>query len=69
MVDGWSGSDTPMARLMNSLPKLVFSQGLGEVEWSNATLSRRPIEEEIPARKVEGGKDMVVFGGAASPTA
>jgi dihydrofolate reductase len=64
MFRGWSGSDNPMAQLMNSLPKLVFSQSLEAVEWNNATLSRRPIEEEIPARKAEGGRDIVVFGGA-----
>jgi dihydrofolate reductase len=61
---GWGSSDNPMAQLMNSLPKLVFSQSLTAVEWNNATLSRRPVEEEIPERKAEGGKDMVVFGGA-----
>jgi dihydrofolate reductase len=64
MFKGWSDSDNPMARLMNSLPKLVFSQSLSAVEWNNATLSGRPVEEEIPERKAEGGKDMVVFGGA-----
>jgi len=64
MVGGWSGSDNPMARLMNSLPKLVFSQSLPAVEWNNASISRRPVGEEIPERKAEGGKDIVVFGGA-----
>ena len=64
MVGGWAPSDNPMARLMNSLPKLVFSQSLEAVEWNNATLSRRPLTEEIPERKAEGGKDIVVFGGA-----
>jgi dihydrofolate reductase len=64
MVEGWAPSDNPMARLMNSLPKLVFSQSLEAVEWNNATLSRRPPAEEIPERKAEGGKDIVVFGGA-----
>ncbi len=64
MFRGWADSDNPMARLMNSLPKLVFSQGLSTVEWNNASLAQRPIEDEIPARKAEEGKDMVVFGGA-----
>jgi dihydrofolate reductase len=64
MSRGWSGSDNPMAQLMNSLPKLVFSESLSEVEWNNAELSRRPIGEEIPERKAEGGRDMVCFGGA-----
>jgi dihydrofolate reductase len=60
---GWSGSDNPMAQLMNSLPKLVFSQSLEAVEWNNASLTRRSLAEEIPERKREGGKDIVVFGG------
>lgn len=64
MVEGWADSDNPMAQLMNSLPKLVFSQSLSTVEWNNASISRRPIEEEIPERKAEAGKDIVVFGGA-----
>jgi dihydrofolate reductase len=32
---------------MNALPKVVFSQSLSEVTWSNARLSRAPIEDEI----------------------
>ena len=61
---GWSGSDNPMALLMNGLPKVVFSQSLSEVTWSNARLSREPVEEAVPALKREPGKDLVVFGGA-----
>lgn len=65
---GWSGSDNPMAVLMNTLPKVVFSQSLSEVTWNNARLSRAPLEDEIPALKREPGlgpgKDLIVFGGA-----
>lgn len=61
---GWSGSDNPMAKLMNSLPKIVFSQSLPEVTWNNARLSRARLEDEIPALKRARGKDLVVFGGA-----
>jgi dihydrofolate reductase len=64
MVQGWPGSDNPMARLMNALPKVVFSQTLTEVTWSNARLSGRPLEEEIPELTAEPGGDIVVFGGA-----
>jgi dihydrofolate reductase len=64
MVQGWPDSDNPMARLMNTLPKVVFSRTLSEVDWSNARLSRRPVAEEIPELKAEGGKDIVFFGGA-----
>lgn len=53
-----------MAKLMNGLPKVVFSQSLSEVTWNNARLSRAPLEEENPALKREPGKDLVVFGGA-----
>ena len=62
--EGWSGSDNPMAVLMNTLPKVVFSQSLSEVTWNNARLSRAPLDEEVPALKREPGKDLVVFGGA-----
>jgi dihydrofolate reductase len=64
MVRGWPGSDNPMARLMNTLPKVVFSQSLSGVDWNNARLTRRPLEEEIPELKREAGSDMIVFGGA-----
>jgi dihydrofolate reductase len=64
MVQGWPGSDNPMAVLMNTLPKVVFSQSLSDVTWSNARLSRAPLEAEIPALKREPGKDLIVFGGA-----
>jgi dihydrofolate reductase len=64
MVRGWSGSNNPMARLMNTLPKVVYSQSLSEVSWSNARISRAALADEIPELKREPGKDMVVFGGA-----
>jgi dihydrofolate reductase len=64
MVQGWPGSNDPMSVLMNTLPKVVFSQSLSEVTWSNARLSRAPLEDEIPTLKSEPGKDLIVFGGA-----
>jgi len=63
MSRGWSGSDNPMARFMNSLPKLVFSQSLKTVDWNNATITRRPLEDEIPELKRKDGRDIVCFGG------
>lgn len=64
MERGWAGSDSPMGRYMNELPKLVFSQSLDEVSWSNARLTRRPLAEEVAELKREDGRDMVIFGGA-----
>jgi dihydrofolate reductase len=64
MAEAWSRSDNPMARLMNSLPKLVFTSSEPRFEWSNSRHSARPVEEEIPALKAEAGADVVCFGGA-----
>ena len=47
-------------------PKVVFSRTLTHLEWTNARVSDRPAEEEIPELKGEPGKDIVVFGGAGS---
>jgi dihydrofolate reductase len=63
MAPAWSSSDSPMAQLLNSLPKVVFSRTGTDVEWSNTRVSDVPIEEEIPWLKGEPGKDIVVFGG------
>jgi dihydrofolate reductase len=60
---GWSGSDSPMARYMNGLPKLVFSQSLQEVDWTNSSITRRPLREEIVKSKAEAKRDIVCFGG------
>src|SRR6201999_2727346 len=64
LLPGWSGSDNPMAELMNGLPKVVFSQSLSDVTWNNARISREPLEEAVPALKREPGADIAVFGGA-----
>jgi dihydrofolate reductase len=64
MAPAWSGSDSPMARLMNSLPKLVFSRTAPEFEWANASHTTRPVEDEIPKLKRHGEGDIVCFGGA-----
>lgn len=64
MAETWSNSDSPMARRINALPKLVFAKSAPEFEWENAELSTRPVEEEIPERKRAGEGDLVCFGGA-----
>ena len=64
MVQAWPRSDSPMARRINALPKVVFSDSLDAVHWDNARLNERPLEEEVPALKREPGDDIVAFGGA-----
>ena len=65
MAKAWPSSQSPTGELMNALPKVVFSSTLTHVEWSNARVSDRPAEEEIPELKGQPGKDIVVFGGAS----
>ena len=65
MASAWPGSQSPTGRLMNELPKLVFSRTVERVDWSHAEVCDRPVEQEIPALKLEPGPDMVVFGGVS----
>jgi dihydrofolate reductase len=52
------------AKLMNSIPKIVFSKTLKEVNWNNTTLINGNASAEIKKLKEEDGKDMYVFGSA-----
>lgn len=58
------GEQAEIARLMNSIPKLVFSRTLKEVDWNNSTLINENASAEISRLKAQGGKDMYVFGSA-----
>jgi dihydrofolate reductase len=63
MAPAWSSSDSPMARILNALPKIVFAHGGSEVEWNAARATDGPVEQEIPRLKREPGQDIVAFGG------
>jgi dihydrofolate reductase len=63
MAPAWSGSDSPMAQVINALPKVIYSQTLDAVDWPNTRISRAAITDEVPQLKAEPGKDIVVFGG------
>ncbi len=64
MVRAWPSSQSPTGEFMNALPKVVFSSTLTDVEWTNARVTDRPPQEEIPELKRQASKDIVVFGGA-----
>lgn len=64
MAEVWDSSESPMARRINELPKVVFSQTEPEFKWANSRVSARPVEEEIPALKAAAEGDIVLFGGA-----
>ncbi len=57
-------AELEVAKLMNSLPKLVFSKSLKSAEWNNTTIIRENPSDAIRKLKEEGGKDMYVFGSA-----
>ena len=64
MAGAWASSDSPMALLINALPKIVYSQSLSdEPSWNNTRISRAALADEIPALKREPGEDIIVFGG------
>lgn len=58
------GGQAEIARLMNSVPKLVFSKTLKNADWNNTTLINGDASAEISRLKAEDGKDMYVFGSA-----
>lgn len=58
------GEQAEIAKLMNSVPKLVFSRTLKEVDWNNTTLINGDASAELSRLKAQGGKDMYVFGSA-----
>ena len=64
MAEVWDSSESPMARRINELPKLVFSSSEPEYRWVNARRAAGPLEEEIEERKRAGEGDVVCFGGA-----
>ena len=58
-----ASAEEPLAEQMNSMPKFVASTTLDKVEWSNSTLIKRNIAEEIAKLKqVSGAGHLMVVG-------
>ena len=53
-----------IAKLMNSIPKLIFSRTLKQVDWNNSTLVKGNAVEQISRLKEQKGHEMYVFGSA-----
>jgi dihydrofolate reductase len=64
MAAYWKTAKGETARLMNSIPKLVFSRTLKAVDWDNTTLVQGNAAEEISKLKTQGSGDMYVLGSA-----
>ena len=54
--------DPEVAGLMNSLPKVVFSTSLNNLEWENTKLVKDNFVEEVSKLKEQPGKDIAIFG-------
>ncbi len=48
------------ALIMDSIPKIVFSHSLKNVDWESAKLAKRDLEEEVLELKKQSGKDILV---------
>lgn len=64
MADYWKKAEGETARLMNSIPKIVFSKTLKEADWQNTTLINEDASTAIARLKAEGNGEMYVFGSA-----
>ena len=63
-AETWANAEGPIAEVMNSVHKVVFSTTLTQAEWSNATLATAAPEEEIPRLKSLPGGPIGASGGA-----
>ena len=59
-----SEREIEFARLMNTIPKVVFSRTLERADWGPVTIEREVDAEEIARLKQQPGKDLVLFAGA-----
>ncbi|WP_420128048.1 dihydrofolate reductase family protein [Longimicrobium sp.] len=60
----WSAQTGELARLLNDIPKVVFSTTLERAEWNNSRLVRQNAAEEVARMKAEDGKNLLIFGSA-----
>jgi dihydrofolate reductase len=54
--------DPLIARLMNDVPKIVYSSTLDEATWNNTTLVTEDAATSVAALKKQPGKDLALFG-------
>jgi dihydrofolate reductase len=62
MAEYWSTAEGEVARLMNAIPKVVFSRTLRDATWTNTTLMDTDPAVAAAALKLEGSGNTLVFG-------
>ena len=55
-------TDPIIAKAMNGISKIVFSQTLDKAIWENSRLVKGSTADEVAKLKAQSGKDMVIFG-------
>jgi dihydrofolate reductase len=60
----WPTADGPDAKILNRLPKLVFSRTLKATDWNNSRIAHGDAAAEIRKFRAECGGDVAVFGSA-----
>ena len=62
---GSSKGEIEFAHWISQATKIVFSKTLSQGEWTNSSVVKGNIAEEIKKLKQQEGKDLVLFGGAS----
>jgi dihydrofolate reductase len=63
MARHWPPLSSPIADIMNDIPKIVFSQSLADAPWPESRIASGDTAEEIAALKEEPGGEIVAHGG------
>jgi len=61
----WPTMSGPMADLLNSHTKIVFSSRLEELDWANSRLAKDDVTGEVASLKSQPGRDIFLTGGVA----
>jgi dihydrofolate reductase len=71
-IDHWadmsgrtSNPQSEFARNITGAQKVVFSKTLKASRWENTQIASGDLAEGVNALKAQGGKDMIVYGGAS----
>jgi dihydrofolate reductase len=63
MARHWPPRSDPIANVMNSIPKVVFSHTLEHADWPESRIASGETAEEIAKLKEEPGGEIVAHGG------
>jgi dihydrofolate reductase len=63
-ADAWPSREGEFADKFNSMPKYILSSTLQDPEWSNSTVLKGDLAEEVAKLKREHDGDIVVHGSA-----